>query len=245
MQDHSAMSPVKAKTNLRALAYRSFMQNLLARKIRPGQFLSQRELVAITGVPLAAVRELIPRLEAEKLIETVPQRGLRVAGVDLKLIREVHQLWSLITRAAAASFIETASDDLLAELERAHQAMLLRIGRPADDALAADARELELAFHRHLVGALDNDIIADLTRVNRIKLDMIGLTRAAADGSGSAAAIEERLQIIQALKRRDVALALRAVDRHLDGALQRAVLSPCAVPARRPSLAGTEGGIAA
>ena len=51
----------------------------------PGQFISQRELVELTGLPLGAIRELVPRLEAEGLIKTVPQRGMLVAHVDVSL----------------------------------------------------------------------------------------------------------------------------------------------------------------
>ena len=46
----------------------------------------------LLGMPLGAVRELIPRLEAEGLLRTVPQRGLQIAHVDLKLINNAFQL---------------------------------------------------------------------------------------------------------------------------------------------------------
>ncbi|MEQ1614694.1 MAG: GntR family transcriptional regulator, partial [Hyphomicrobiaceae bacterium] len=73
----SAAKPAK----LRDRAYESFTTRLLAREIRAGQFISQRELVEITGLPLGAIRELIPRLEADGLIKTVPQRGMQVCTV--------------------------------------------------------------------------------------------------------------------------------------------------------------------
>ena len=50
-------SPLK----LRDKAYDSFTERLLSREIKPGQFVSQRELVEITNMPLGAIRELIPR----------------------------------------------------------------------------------------------------------------------------------------------------------------------------------------
>ncbi|TIW63538.1 MAG: GntR family transcriptional regulator, partial [Mesorhizobium sp.] len=40
---------------LREKAYASFTRHLLARDLRPGQFVSQRELVAFTGLPLGAI----------------------------------------------------------------------------------------------------------------------------------------------------------------------------------------------
>ena len=51
--------------NLRDQAYEGYTRSLLAREIAPGQFITQRELVEITGYPLGAIRELVPRLEAE------------------------------------------------------------------------------------------------------------------------------------------------------------------------------------
>ena len=38
-----------------------------------------------------AIRELIPRLEADGLIRTVPQRGMQVAQVDVRLIRDARK----------------------------------------------------------------------------------------------------------------------------------------------------------
>ena len=60
---------------LRDHAYSSFTEKLLSRDIQPGQIVSQRELVELTGMPLGAIREMIPRLEADGLIRTVPKRG--------------------------------------------------------------------------------------------------------------------------------------------------------------------------
>ncbi|HUA76811.1 MAG TPA: GntR family transcriptional regulator, partial [Acetobacteraceae bacterium] len=61
---------------LREAAYRAFTDQLVTRAIPPGAFVSQRELAQRTGFPLGAIREMIPRLEAEGLLEAIPQRGL-------------------------------------------------------------------------------------------------------------------------------------------------------------------------
>ena len=79
----------------RARAYQGFTQQILSGNIRPGQFVSQRELMTLLDMPLGAVREMIPRLEAGGLVKTVPQRGLQIAHVDLKLVRNAFQVRSL------------------------------------------------------------------------------------------------------------------------------------------------------
>src|SRR5215212_6956365 len=108
---------------LREKAYRSFTRHLLARDIRPGQFISQRELVALTGFPLGAIRELIPRLEAEGLIVTVPQRGMQVLPVDLSLIRNAFQFRLILEREAVAAFTKLAEEDAIGRMEAAHRAV--------------------------------------------------------------------------------------------------------------------------
>ena len=75
-------------TSLRTSPTRGSGQQILASRLRPGQFVSQRELdLDCSTMPLGAIREMIPRLEAGRLIVTVPKRGLQIAHVDLKLIR--------------------------------------------------------------------------------------------------------------------------------------------------------------
>ena len=63
---------------------------------------------------LQVVLRVITRLEAGGLIKTVPQRGLQIAHMDLKLIRNAFQVRSMIEREAVLAVVQSASD---AELE--------------------------------------------------------------------------------------------------------------------------------
>src|SRR6266511_3600193 len=121
-----AASPRSAATSLRVQAYESFRQQILQANVKPGQFISQRELMQLLGMPLGAVRELIPRLEAEGLLRTVPQRGLQIANVDLKLINNAFQFRLLLEREAAVHFATTVADAELAVIEEAHLRIVKR-----------------------------------------------------------------------------------------------------------------------
>lgn len=116
-----AMDETDEQPTLREKAYASFTRHLLARDVRPGQFVSQRRLVELTGLTLGAIRELIPRLEAEGLIKTVPQRGLQIAHIDLNLIREAFQLRVFLEKEAVALFTRSASDETIAGLLKQHR----------------------------------------------------------------------------------------------------------------------------
>src|SRR5579875_1752077 len=104
---------------LREQAYEAFTRHLLERRLQPGQFVTQRELAELTGYSLAAVREMIPRLEADGLLFAIPQRGLQVVSPDLRLVREAYQLREVIECAAVAHFARTAPDATIAAQQQA------------------------------------------------------------------------------------------------------------------------------
>jgi len=146
---------------LRARAYESFRQQILRAHIRPGQFVSQRELVQLLDMPLGAVRELIPRLEAEGLLRTVPQRGLQIAHVDLKLIHNAFQLRAMLEREAALHFAQSVSDADLADIEQAHSTCVHQAqAGPITDALLTQATSVDWGLHDLMIDTLGNELIS-------------------------------------------------------------------------------------
>jgi DNA-binding GntR family transcriptional regulator len=220
MRVSAALAP---REKLREKAYRSFTSHLLAAHIRPGQFVSQRELVALTGLPLGAIRELIPRLEADGLLETVPQRGMQIANVDVKLIRNAFQLRLILEREAAARFAETAPDALIRELADAHEAILRRLRKGISRRLLEDAQRLDWHLHDTIIDGLENDIISSIYRVNSIKIRLIRLQRVLLTPALLSPAMEEHLALIAAFRRRDPRQAVRAIEHHLRHARGRAL----------------------
>lgn len=221
-------------TTLRAQAYESFQQQIVQASIRPGQFISQRELMQLLGMPLGAVRELIPRLEAEGLLRTVPQRGLQIAHVDLKLINNAFQLRLLLEREAAVRFAATVSDADLAAIEDAH----LRIVRRArsgdiDDQLLTDATTVDWGLHDLMIDALGNELISDVYRINSLRVRLIKLEASALSPEALLPAMEEHLWFIEALRRRDPEAVAQRLNHHIESAHRRVLGLP------RPPLPGT------
>jgi DNA-binding GntR family transcriptional regulator len=216
-----------APTTLRARAYANFQQQIVAANIRPGQFVSQRELMQLLGMPLGAVRELIPRLEAEGLIKTVPQRGLQVAHVDLKLINNAFQLRQMLEREAASRFVSSVTDDELMTLEQAHLDIVRRArSQPIDDRLLQDAHAVDWAFHDRMIDALGNGLIAEIYRINSLRVRLIKLEVSSLHTGHPVQAMEEHLWFIDALKRRDEAAVVARLHHHIDSAHRRVLGLP-------------------
>ncbi|QCK84531.1 GntR family transcriptional regulator [Phreatobacter aquaticus] len=212
-------NPSKARDR----AYESFTERLLSREIKPGQFVSQRELTEITGMPLGAIRELIPRLEAEGLITTVPQRGMQVAHVDLTLIRNAYQFRLFLETQATALFVRAASDETIAQLRAAHEDIIRRAEAGESQTLIADAEATDRLLHETIVDHLGNEIISNAYRVNWIKIKLIRRNETSLYSELVIPVMRDHLAVIAALERRDEAAAVEAMSFHINQSRTRAL----------------------
>jgi DNA-binding GntR family transcriptional regulator len=208
---------------LRDHAYSNFTEKLLARDIQPGQIVSQRELVELTGMPLGAIREMIPRLEADGLIKTVSKRGLQILSIDVKLVRNAFQLRSIIEGEAIAEFCKTASTEEIGRLEKQHQ----NSRDMAEAAVSSDvlqvAQQIDWAFHDLIVDRMKNALISDIYRVNAIKIRLIRNSDTRMLPELVVPVLDEHLAVITALKDRDAPGAVAAIQAHINSAKRRAL----------------------
>jgi DNA-binding GntR family transcriptional regulator len=221
-----ALRPMKTlvrQRKLRDQAYTSFTESLLSREIQPGQLVTQRELVAITGMPLGAIRELVPRLEAEGLITTIPQRGIAIASINPNLIRDAFQFRLMLEREAAAYFVQHAAPSELVRLREAHEAILADAEKRITPRLVARAQATDWNLHDTIIDFLDNEIISSAYRVNSLKIRLIRQSQTRIDGSLVVPVMREHLAVIAAFETRDPARAAEAIGGHIASARNRAM----------------------
>jgi len=213
---------------LREKAYESFTQKLLARDLRPGQFITQRQLVELTQLPLGGIRELIPRLEAEGLIKTVPQRGMQIAHIDLNLIRDAFQFRTILEREAAAALAASGDSALIAKLREQHERVLAACEAAQKNGgisakLLAKAQATDWGMHTAVIDAMGNAIVSETYRVNLIKIRVIREETTRLDNSRVIPTMQEHLGIIAAFEARDPDRASAAMVAHIDKTRKRAL----------------------
>jgi len=212
---------------LRERAYVAFTDRLLARDIVPGQFVSQRELVEITGLPLGAIRELVPRLEAEGLIVTVPQRGMQVAHVDLSLIRNAFQFRLMMERDAVGAFVREAPIEEIERLAEAHKRVIKEAAKRITPETIRRAQIVDWDMHDTIVDFLGNEIVSSAYRVNSIKIRLIRQAEVRLDPGRVETVMREHLAIVDLIRARDAERATAALAAHIQDARNRALgLSP-------------------
>lgn len=212
-----------AAQTLRDQAYQRFTRGLLAREIRAGQFVSQRELAELTGMSLGAIREMVPRLEADGLVRTVPQRGMQIAQVDINLIRNAFQFRLIVEREAAAAFAQAAPVAEFDRLQEAHESVVAAAAQGATPAVVVRAQATDDGMHAAIVDALGNGIVSDYFRVNSLKIRLIRQAQTRIDADLVVPVMHEHLGVIAALRTRDPEHAAAAMADHIERARNRAL----------------------
>lgn len=219
-------TPTSGENSLKQVAYQRIEDLLNWGKVRPGQVISQRELVDMTEVTLSAVREAIPRFEAEGLLQTLPQRGLMVPSLDVVFIREAYQMRRIIELATVP--------DLLGQLDRAIVEDWIQWHLDARDRLVSDGnsdltdflRDFQLYdwdMHASMVNAMGNSLISNVYRVTAIKIRMSAQSRVRVTRENATRVIKEHLEFLEPLREGHTEAATKALSHHIDQSLTLAL----------------------
>ncbi|HHG89690.1 MAG TPA: GntR family transcriptional regulator [Devosia sp.] len=216
-------NPDSGSRTLRAEAYDRIISLLNVQDLRPGQIVTQRELVERTKTSLAAVREAIPRLEAEGLMKTLRQRGLMITNVDVSFVRNACQLRTIIELEAVANANRNIPPTTIEQWEEEHRSILERLQRDTTEELAREAQQIDWSMHDQLIASLSNDLISEVYRVNSIKVRMAAHERLLVTPFNARRVMSEHLAILEALKAQDSTRAATAMRQHLANSLSLAL----------------------
>jgi len=92
---------------------------ILSGGIRPGERLRLRTLEELLGISHIPIREALRQLEAEGLVENIPQRGAIATRISVAELTDVYDLRKLLEPLVAARAIESISEERLGEIRYA------------------------------------------------------------------------------------------------------------------------------
>jgi len=223
--DECMESGLNKTKGLSGEAYDKFKKGLLSREITPGSTISQSELADLLSVSVSPLRNALKILETEGFVSILPRSGIRIGKPDLDLVRNTYQLRKIIEEPALAKFAEHADLRELQRIKAEHREILERANGPVDDAtvLFDEASLVDFAFHKLLVGSLENPIVNTIYQTNHERILLIRLDRHKASVPYVKTTFVEHMKIIDALIDGDVDQAQTALTGHLDKAIQRAM----------------------
>src|SRR3954468_12599445 len=179
----------------------------------PGTTIDKAALCAQLGVSRFPVSEALGRLAAEGFVEVLPQRGTRVARIDLADCRQAMFIRRALEIETVRTVAPCADAGLLAALDRN------LCGQ--EGALGADYssrfHQLDLEMHELLLGFLGYDRVKHAVDAARASLDRARLFMCTPARQVSTFA--EHKAIVAALKKRDPDAAVTAMESHLNAVM--------------------------
>ena len=190
--------------------YQTLRQAILSLEYKPGEILRKPDICDALGVSRSPVADAVARLQAEGLVDVIPQAGTFVARFSMQEIREGAFLREAIEVAAIERVAERISDDQLQLLRRnlTVQAALVADGDiPGFYAMDAAMHELLLSFTGFpKLAQVAETAWLHVNRARQLILPVPGRVQAT---------LAEHQAILAALEARDPVAARAAVQAHL------------------------------
>lgn len=137
--------------------YDTLKQRILFFEYEPGEMLNEKRMASEFGVSRTPVREVLLRLEWEKLVSIIPRAGIMVSKVEFHQLREVFQ-----TRAPLEGMLGRLA---AAKTKDFHFAKLEKIKTECEEIIEHRSRkallEVDMKFRNVLHDAANNDSLRE------------------------------------------------------------------------------------
>ncbi|MGE3064620.1 MAG: GntR family transcriptional regulator [Hyphomicrobiaceae bacterium] len=198
---------------LKEQAYQLIKQRLFELDLISGQFVTQKQISELIGVPLGPVREAMHQLQSEGLVEILPQRGIQITPVSEQMVRDLFGVRKLLEPAGIKLLARNGDLALLKDLRRATREILRKEKLGEVSRLSGDAFRVDQRLHEMVIDALENQLVSDFFRVQQDRLRLVRLNiRVSTDHEPG---LSDHIQILDALCDRDAAGAAMHLFAHL------------------------------
>jgi DNA-binding GntR family transcriptional regulator len=150
------------------LAVTRLTREILSGRSDPGERLVEEQLTRRLGISRAPLREALRLLAQRGLVEHVPRRGVRVATLSERDVRELYELRDVLERFAVRAGIPVGRESDLVGLRTALDRMVEAV-RLGDRMAVAESHR---AFHVALVALADNSQLSAVYDSILVKLQL-------------------------------------------------------------------------
>ncbi|NGO43120.1 GntR family transcriptional regulator [Streptomyces ureilyticus] len=200
--------------SLREQIREHIVDGIVSGRWKPGERIVERRIAVELEVSQTPVREALRELEALRLIESAPNKGVRVRSLTAADLEEIYPVRAGLEQIAAELAAQRLAEDTSA-LEP-EVAALYEADRAADG--EAQVRHT-VAFHREMVRAAGNSVL--LHTWEGLGIEVFTALSIRWLGTRQQSYAEEHEALVEAFKRRDPDIG-RLVKEHVLGCAPRA-----------------------
>src|SRR5581483_4375772 len=186
---------------------------ILSGYFKPGERLIEARLCEMMQVSRSSIRKVLRRLEAQRLVVIVPNRGPSVAEIAWEEAKQIYDVRVILEGEAAALLAERATTDQKRAMAQALTAFLQ--ADEADDAigrLTATNR-----FYEVILEGCGNTVIRELLQGLLARINFLRARSMSRPGRTKFSASEMR-RILRAVEKKDAAAARTAAVEHVRAA---------------------------
>ncbi|GAA1029379.1 GntR family transcriptional regulator [Virgisporangium ochraceum] len=200
-----------ASASLVDLAVARLSREILGGGSDPGERLIEEQLTRRFGISRAPLREVLRLLAQQGLVEHVPRRGVRVATLSDRDVRELYEVRDVLERYAVHTAFSGARPDL-SGVVTALEAM--RAAAVRGDRL--DVADAHRRFHCSVVALAGNGQLSAThgSVLLKIQLYMALNLRREADSHGGESGVHRHENVLAALKGGDPEQVIAALESH-------------------------------
>lgn len=220
-QADSAIPPAAPRL-IRETALEDVRQAIASGAFKPGSRLTEKSLCEQFGVSRTLAREIVRKLESERLVDVIPHRGLRIAILTPQAVQEIYAIRTELEVMVIRAFIATGSDTDIAALRAIHAALLAAASRRDTPDILTHAT----SFLRHMIDASGSKVAGELLDHLLARINMLRVYAMATPGQLETSVLQMD-DIVESIAGRDPASAERAVRLYVQTACQSALLQMC------------------
>jgi DNA-binding GntR family transcriptional regulator/transposase len=187
----------------------------------PGERLVELSLCEQIGVSRTTVREALRKLESERLVTNVPNRGPSVAIISPADADQIYHVRKLLEGEAAALFAELASPEEIDALEHALRSFQDAVKNES----AVERVTFTSEFYDIILAGCGNQIIREILESLVARINVLRAKSMANPGRAKISVMEMR-KIFNAVKKRDAGAARAAAEAHVLAARDAAQTRP-------------------
>ena len=157
------MREIRTVPGLAEQVYQAIHDEICDGALPPGSSLIQEQLAERFGVSRQPVQQAMALLKADGLIEEVGRRGMRVAALDLALMRHHYEIRAALDRLAARLAGRRVQTDpsVARDVEKRGQAILAKGLKAVADKATHEQIRCDEAFHRLIYEVSGNPLLTE------------------------------------------------------------------------------------
>lgn len=147
---------IDAQANKKDKVYDLLKDRIVTNELKPQEYLNEQVISRDLGVSKTPVREALQKLEHERLVVIIPNKGTFVANIGIDRIREVFEIREILECAAARLAAVLPAREQFTGILKNHAS--LRVGD------GAELRQHLLSgyqIHTHIVEAVGNSYLSE------------------------------------------------------------------------------------